>query len=139
MNMRNLKRWLRAVLFFAVVAQLSAVGVVSAAVVTRVFTDSAGRDVTIPQTVDTLVPSGPLAQIVLYTLVDGTLGERLETACRRIGMAKLSAAYWVIGLGSGKPQSQAGPRRAARDAQRWIAHMAIADDITMKTKTRMPE
>ena len=33
---------------------------------------------------------------------------------RRIGWAKLPAVYWVRGLGSGKPQSQAGARRTAR-------------------------
>ena len=39
---------------------------------------------------------------------------------RRIGWAKLSAVYCVAGLGSGKPQSQAGPRRTAREAKRWM-------------------
>ena len=32
---------------------------------------------------------------------------------RLIGWAKLSAVYWVTGLGSGNPQSHAGPRRRA--------------------------
>jgi len=53
-------------------------------------------------------------------------------------MAKLSAVYWVTGLGSGKPQSQAGPRRTTREAKRWIAQIARIEDITMKPKTRMP-
>ncbi len=35
---------------------------------TRVFTDSAGRQVTIPKEITKIAPSGPLAQIVLYTL-----------------------------------------------------------------------
>ena len=39
---------------------------------------------------------------------------------RRIGCAKLPAVYCVAGLGSGKPQSQAGARRSAREARRWI-------------------
>jgi iron complex transport system substrate-binding protein len=34
----------------------------------RVFTDSAGREVTLPKEIKTIAPSGPLAQIVLYTL-----------------------------------------------------------------------
>lgn len=34
---------------------------------TRVFTDSAGREVTLPKEIGKLAPSGPLAQVVLYT------------------------------------------------------------------------
>ncbi|MGG5341047.1 ABC transporter substrate-binding protein [Enterococcus sp. AZ192] len=34
---------------------------------TRIFTDSAGRDVEIPNTIEKIAPSGPLAQLVLYT------------------------------------------------------------------------
>lgn len=34
---------------------------------TRIFVDSAGREVEIPQEVNAIAPSGPLAQIVLYT------------------------------------------------------------------------
>lgn len=33
----------------------------------RIFVDSAGREVEIPQEIDAIAPSGPLAQIVLYT------------------------------------------------------------------------
>ena len=40
---------------------------------------------------------------------------------RRSGWAKLAAEYWLAGVGSGKPQSQAGARRTAREANRWIA------------------
>ncbi len=35
---------------------------------TRVFTDSAGREVTLPKEINKVAPSGPLAQIVLYTV-----------------------------------------------------------------------
>nr|WP_314463238.1 ABC transporter substrate-binding protein [uncultured Clostridium sp.] len=35
---------------------------------TRVFTDSAGREVTLPEEIQKIAPSGPLAQIVLYTV-----------------------------------------------------------------------
>lgn len=35
---------------------------------TRVFTDSAGREVTLPKEISKVAPSGPLAQIVLYTV-----------------------------------------------------------------------
>ena len=34
---------------------------------TRIFTDSAGREVTLPKEINKIAPSGPLAQIVLYT------------------------------------------------------------------------
>lgn len=34
---------------------------------TRIFVDSAGREVEIPSEIDAIAPSGPLAQIVLYT------------------------------------------------------------------------
>ena len=34
---------------------------------TRIFTDSVGREVEIPVDIDAIAPSGPLAQIVLYT------------------------------------------------------------------------
>lgn len=34
---------------------------------TRIFVDSAGREVEIPAEIDAIAPSGPLAQIVLYT------------------------------------------------------------------------
>ena len=47
---------------------------------------------------------------------------------RRIGWAKLPAVYWVAGLGSGKPQSQAGARRTAREAKRWMAKAASDAD-----------
>lgn len=36
---------------------------------THVFTDSAGREVTVPKDIERIAPSGPLAQVVLYTLV----------------------------------------------------------------------
>lgn len=40
---------------------------VSSQIETRIFTDSVGRKVTIPVNVKSAAPSGPLAQIVLYT------------------------------------------------------------------------
>ena len=35
---------------------------------TQVFTDSAGREVTLPKNIERIVPSGPLSQMVLYAL-----------------------------------------------------------------------
>ena len=35
---------------------------------TRIFTDDAGRDVEIPAEITRIVPSGPLAQIVLFAI-----------------------------------------------------------------------
>ena len=40
---------------------------------TRVFTDSAGRKVTMPEEIQKIAPSGPLAQIVLYTVAPDKL------------------------------------------------------------------
>ncbi len=40
---------------------------------TRVFTDSAGREVTLPEDIQKIAPSGPLAQIVLYTVAPDKL------------------------------------------------------------------
>lgn len=40
---------------------------------TRVFTDSAGREVTLPEEIHKIAPSGPLAQIVLYTVAPDKL------------------------------------------------------------------
>ncbi len=46
---------------------------------TYVFTDSAGREVEIPRDVSRIAPSGPLAQIVLYTLCpDKLVGNATE-------------------------------------------------------------
>jgi hypothetical protein len=61
-----------------------------------------------------------------------------ELKTRRIGWAKPPAVYCVAGLGSGKPQSQAGPRRTAREAKRWMISIAASVDMVMKTKTRSP-
>lgn len=41
---------------------------------TRVFTDSAGREVVLPAEINKIAPSGPLAQIVLYTVCPDKLG-----------------------------------------------------------------
>src|SRR5215510_1817507 len=57
---------------------------------------------------------------------------------RRIGCAKLLPEYWVIGLGSGKPQSQAGPRRIACEAKRWMVHTASIADMAINRNTSRP-
>src|SRR5690348_14413383 len=57
---------------------------------------------------------------------------------RRIGWAKLPAVYCRKGLALGVPQSQAGPRRNAFDAKRWITEMAAQADAAMKRNTRSP-
>ncbi len=57
---------------------------------------------------------------------------------RRIGWLKLSPLYCVVGAGSGKPQSQAGARRSAPEAKRWMTVDAIVADMTMKIATSRP-
>ena len=50
---------------------------------TREFTDSCGRTVQIPEQIDAVVPSGPLAQIMLYSLCPEKL-QSLSQAFTRI-------------------------------------------------------
>src|SRR5258708_732448 len=57
---------------------------------------------------------------------------------RRIGWAKLLAVYWVIGLGSGAPQSQAGARRTAWEANRWMAIAHSPAEAVMNASTKRP-
>src|SRR5258708_32007665 len=57
---------------------------------------------------------------------------------RRIGWAKLPAVYWVIGLGSGAPQSQAGARRTVWEANRWVAIAHNPAEAVMNASTRRP-
>ena len=54
---------------------------------------------------------------------------------RRSGWAKLEAVYWVAGDGSGKPQSQAGPRRVRRSDRRWTTISVVSE--AMATKSAM--
>src|SRR5271156_4720670 len=56
----------------------------------------------------------------------------------RIGWAKLTAVYWLAGVGSGKPQSHAGARRTAGDAKRWMTATVSRIEAVMKAKTRRP-
>ncbi|MDO5846054.1 MAG: hypothetical protein Q4Q04_03925, partial [Methanocorpusculum sp.] len=58
-------------LFFAAIALVLAAAVLtgcSAAEEMRTFTDDAGRVLTVPAEIDAVSPSGPLAQIVLYSM-----------------------------------------------------------------------
>ena len=54
---------------------------------------------------------------------------------RRIGCEKLPAVYCVAGLGSGKPQSQAGARRVRAEARRWMASAPSPAASAMKKKS----
>ncbi len=57
---------------------------------------------------------------------------------RRIGCSKLAAEYWLSGVGSGKPQSQAGARRTPCALRRWIATTVIRIETVMKANTSSP-
>src|ERR1700683_4419723 len=57
---------------------------------------------------------------------------------RRIGCAKLSAVYCVAGRGSGNPQAQAGARRSACEANRWITNTVNQADPAMNRNTSRP-
>ena len=59
---------------------------------TREFTDSCGRTVQIPEEIDTVVPSGSLAQIVLYSLCPDKL-QSLSQAFTRVQKQYIDEAY----------------------------------------------
>jgi iron complex transport system substrate-binding protein len=62
---------------------------------TRVFIDSAGREVTLPKEINKVAPSGPLAQIVLYTVcpdkLDGLASDFSDDAKQYI-----DKKYWGL-------------------------------------------
>lgn len=59
------------------------------------FTDSCGRTVELPRKIDRIVPSGPLAQIVLYTLCPDKL-QSLSTPLTRTQKRYIGEAYWDL-------------------------------------------
>lgn len=59
---------------------------------TWMFTDSCGREVELPVEIDTIVPSGSLAQIVLYTLCPDKL-KSLSTALTRVQKQYIDEKY----------------------------------------------
>ena len=62
---------------------------------TRKFTDSAGREVDIPVEIDSIAPSGSLAQMVLYTLCpDKLLG--LSDALSKTQKQYMDEKYWDL-------------------------------------------
>ena len=62
---------------------------------TRIFTDSAGREVTIPTDIKAIAPSGPLAQIVLYTACPDKLGG-LATDFSEDSKKYFDEKYWNL-------------------------------------------
>lgn len=63
-----MKRALRGLLMSLIVVLLLVTSACAGPEAVRHFTDSAGREVAVPETVSRVAPSGPLAQIILYTL-----------------------------------------------------------------------
>lgn len=59
------------------------------------FTDSCGRTVELPREVGKIVPSGPLAQIVLYTLCPDKL-QSLSIPLTRTQKQYIGEAYWGL-------------------------------------------
>src|SRR5258708_13961197 len=55
-----------------------------------------------------------------------------------IGCGKLPAEYCAAGVGSEKPQPQAGARRSAREAKRWMTDAAIVAENAMNNITSNP-
>lgn len=61
----------------------------------REFTDSCGRVVTLPVDIETIVPSGSLAQMILYTLCPDKL-QSLSTALTRTQKQYIDEKYWDL-------------------------------------------
>ncbi len=61
----------------------------------RVFTDSAGREVTLPKEINKIAPSGPLAQIVLYTLCPDKLSG-LASDFSEGAKQYIDEKYWAL-------------------------------------------
>lgn len=59
------------------------------------FTDSSGRTVELPKEISKIVPSGPLAQIVLYTLCPDKL-QSLSIPLTRTQKRYIGEAYWDL-------------------------------------------
>ena len=59
------------------------------------FTDSCGREVELPSEIDRIVPSGPLAQMVLYTLCPDKL-QSLATPLTRTQKKYINKKYWDL-------------------------------------------
>lgn len=62
---------------------------------TWLFTDSCGREVELPVEVDEIVPSGSLAQMILYTVCPQKL-QSLSTALTRIQKRYIDKKYWDL-------------------------------------------
>jgi iron complex transport system substrate-binding protein len=62
---------------------------------TRLFTDSCGREVEVPVEITAVVPSGSLAQMVLYTLCPDKL-QSLATALTKTQKQYISEDYWDL-------------------------------------------
>lgn len=62
---------------------------------TWLFTDSCGREVAIPVEIDTVVPSGSLAQIVLHTICPDKL-QSLATALTRTQKQYFDVSLWSL-------------------------------------------
>jgi iron complex transport system substrate-binding protein len=69
MKKKTMARCARIALIAAALGASVAAGAQPGGVPSRIFVDSAGRQVAIPAKVERIAPSGPLAQIVLYSLV----------------------------------------------------------------------
>lgn len=61
----------------------------------RVFTDSVGREVTLPKEINKIAPSGPLAQIVLYTLCPDKLSG-LASDFSEGAKQYIDEKYWTL-------------------------------------------
>ncbi|MDF2654179.1 MAG: periplasmic binding protein [Bacillota bacterium] len=97
-NNTKLKKLLAVTLILALAISVAACGAAKpskdeTAPNTRIFVDSAGREVEIPAKIDAIAPSGPLAQIVLYTACPDRLAG-IAVAFSDQAKALIDEKYW---------------------------------------------
>ncbi|QOX65965.1 ABC transporter substrate-binding protein [Anoxybacterium hadale] len=94
----KLKKFLAVILILALAFSAAACGASErsadeTAPDTRIFVDSAGREVELPAEIDAIAPSGPLAQIVLYTACPDKLAG-IAVAFSDQAKALIDEKYW---------------------------------------------
>lgn len=90
------KYWVGFVLLFSAVFHISCTSAAGPAFAGgRSFSDSAGRSVEVSETIDSLAPSGPLAQIVLYTLAPEKLAG-IAADFSREAREYIDEKYWSL-------------------------------------------
>ena len=85
---------------------------------TRIFTDSCGREVELPETITSYVPSGPLAQIILFAIapeeMSGLAAKWYDSAKGIVDDKYLNLPYFGQLYGSAEHIGRMGSRSGSR-------------------------